>query len=150
MEGISKMPNSVTHASNAVPATAGRNVFASYGESAGGSNFIVGELMKYSKGDYLVGQFNRHLADGTKLIAAMDTLQVGFQKWEAQRPIAYRIGLLVDGFVPPKRDELGDLDERLVGGGRERPARSMATDQLSAARRPANSRPGDDVHQLLE
>jgi hypothetical protein len=96
-----------------LPAQAGdRNVFAVYGESAGGG-YIAGELLKFSKGDWLAGQENREIADGTKLVAAMDTLVVGWQRWENQRPVSYRMGLLVEGFVPPPREELGDNDETL-------------------------------------
>jgi hypothetical protein len=43
----------------------------------------------------------------------MDTLVLGWQRWENQRPIAYRMGLLVEGFLPPQREELGDQDEDL-------------------------------------
>jgi hypothetical protein len=90
-----------------------RNVFEVYGESAGGGGYIVGELLKFSKGDWLAGQENREIADGTKLVAAMDTLVLGWQRWENQRPTAYRMGLLVEGFVPVPREELGDQDESL-------------------------------------
>jgi hypothetical protein len=89
-----------------------RNVFEAYGESAG-SGLIVGDLLKFSKGDWLAGQENRAIAEGTKLLAVMDTLIVGWQKWESQRPVAYRMGLLIEGFVPPPREELGDNDEEL-------------------------------------
>jgi hypothetical protein len=96
-----------------LPAQAGeRNVFEVYGESAG-SGFIVGDLLKFSKGDWLAGQENRAIAEGTKLLAVMDTLIVGWQRWQDQRPVAFRMGLLVEGFVPPAREELGDSDESL-------------------------------------
>jgi hypothetical protein len=87
-----------------------RNVFEVYGESAG-PGYIVGELLKFSKGDWLSGQENREIADGTKLVAVMETLLVGWQRWENQRPVSYRMGLLIEGFVPPPREELGDTDE---------------------------------------
>jgi hypothetical protein len=95
-----------------LPAQTSGNVFAAYGESAGPGH-IVGELLKFSKGDWLAGQENRQIADGTTLVAIMDSLVVGLQRWENQRPVAYRMGLLVEGFVPPQRDELGDTDEAL-------------------------------------
>jgi hypothetical protein len=43
----------------------------------------------------------------------MDSLVVGWQRWENQRPVAHRMGLLVENFVPPSREELGDNDEAL-------------------------------------
>lgn len=96
-----------------LPAQTSGNVFAAYGESAGTTSYIVGDLLKFSKGDWLFGKNNQELADGTKLVAAMDTLAVGWQRWENQRPVEHRMGLLVDGFVPPPREELGDTDEGL-------------------------------------
>ena len=95
-----------------LPAQTGGNPFAIYGEAAGGG-YIVGELLKFSKGDWLAGQENREIADMTKLVAVMDSLVVGWQRWENQRPVAYRMGLLVENFIPPPREELGDSDEAL-------------------------------------
>jgi hypothetical protein len=95
------------------PAQTSGNVFAAYGESAGTTSYIVGDLLKFSKGDWLTGKDNRELADGTKLVAVMDTLAVGWQRWKNQRPVEHRMGLLVEGFVPPPREELGDMDEDL-------------------------------------
>jgi hypothetical protein len=92
--------------------TGNRDVFTIYGESAG-TGYITGELLKFSKGDWLAGQENREIADGTKLVAVMESLVVGWQRWENQRPVSYRMGLLVEGFVPPPREELGDDDEAL-------------------------------------
>lgn len=105
------MENLPQKSETAPPARAGdRDVFAAYGESVAGSGFIVGELLKFSKGDWLAGQENREIPDGTKLIAVMDTLVVGWQRWENQRPVAYRMGLLIEEFIPPPREELGDND----------------------------------------
>ena len=96
-----------------LPAQAGaRNVFEVYGDSPG-SGFIVGELLKFSKGDWLAGAENREIADGTKMVVAMDTLIIGWQRWQDQRPVGYRMGLLIEGFVPPLREDLGDNDESL-------------------------------------
>jgi hypothetical protein len=89
-----------------------RNPFQEYGEAAGGGH-IVGELLKFSKGDWLAGQNSDEIPPGTKLIAAMDTLVTGWQKWQDQRPTDQRLGLLIDGFVPPRRDELGDTDQAM-------------------------------------
>jgi hypothetical protein len=91
----------------------GRNVFEAYGESVAGGGYIVGDLLVFAKGDWLAGQEKRVIADGTKLIAAMETLIVGWQCWENQRPVSYRMGLLVEDFIPPPREELGDNDSTL-------------------------------------
>lgn len=94
-----------------VPAKLQPNPFSIYGDSVGPANHIVGELLKFSKGDWLAGQEADELPQYTKLVALMTTLTVGWQKWEYQKPVAYRMGLLVDGFIPPRRDELGDTDD---------------------------------------
>jgi len=88
------------------------NVFTLYGESAG-AGYIAGELLKFSKGDWLTGQQGQEIPEDTKLVAIMDSLTVGWQRWESQRPVAYRMGLLIEGFVPPPREELGDNEEDL-------------------------------------
>jgi hypothetical protein len=95
-----------------LPAQTGVNPFAIYGEAAGGGR-IVGELLKFSKGDFLAGQDSRLIAEGSKLVALMDTLEVGWQRWENQRPVSFRMGVLVEGFTPPPRHELGDNDRAL-------------------------------------
>jgi hypothetical protein len=95
-----------------LPAQAGdRNVFQAYGAAAGTP--IVGELLKFSKGDWLAGKEADEIPEGTKLVAGMHTLQTGWQKWREQRPVDQRMGLLIDGYVAPPRHELGDDDESL-------------------------------------
>ena len=41
----------------------------------------------------------------------MNSLCVGFQKWEDNRPADKVMGPIGAGFVPPKREELGDNDK---------------------------------------
>jgi hypothetical protein len=96
----------------AMPAPVGANAFVAYGGAAA-QNRIVGDLLKYSKGDWLAGKEADELPAGTELVAGMQTLTVGFQRWENQRPTDARLGLLVDGFNPPARHELGDNDQSL-------------------------------------
>jgi hypothetical protein len=43
----------------------------------------------------------------------MPTLAPGWVKWENGLPTEQVIGLVVDGFTPPKRKDLGDTDECL-------------------------------------
>jgi len=74
---------------------------------------FAGELLKFLQGDFLAGQENREIPLGTRLAALMPTLEIGWQRWDDNRPGERRMGLVSEGFVPPKRSELGDLDERL-------------------------------------
>ncbi len=60
---------------------------------------ITGDLLKFAKGDFLAGQDNREIAIGTRLIANMDLLEVGWIKWEDSRPIDRRMGRFAEGFI---------------------------------------------------
>jgi hypothetical protein len=89
------------------------NFYEAYGESAATRN-IVGRLLKFTKfGEYTAGVENEEIAAGTKLVAHMPSLLVGYIKWEANRPVAQVMGAIGDGFAPPKRNELGDTDQSL-------------------------------------
>jgi hypothetical protein len=99
---------------NNVPATVatGPNAFEAYGQSVSG-NRIVGDLLKFSKGEYLAGQNGDEVDMGTRVIAIMQSFCVGWVKWQDGKPVDYRMGPLAEGFVPPRRDTLGDDDEDL-------------------------------------
>jgi hypothetical protein len=88
------------------------NVFEAYGDAATG-NRIVGRLLKFNKGDYLMGQHGEVVADGTQMVPVMDSLMAGFVKWYANAPIEQVMGKIVDGYVPPPRSDLDDQDESL-------------------------------------
>src|SRR5262249_11272580 len=98
-----------TRKANAL-ATSSANPFEVYGESANNQR-IVGKLLKFSKGDYLAGQDGEEVSIGTKFVAAMDTLTVGWIKWQHARPVEHRMGAIAEGYTPPPRSELGDTDE---------------------------------------
>ncbi len=87
-----------------------RNFFTEYARLAGANSTIIGMLLKFSKGDFVVGQDNEPVEIGTKLIANMDQLLVGWQRWEDARPAEQVMGPLVEGFKPPRRDELSFND----------------------------------------
>jgi hypothetical protein len=86
------------------------NFFNEYAQVAGTSTTIVGQLLKFSKGDFVAGPDNEPIAIGTKLIANMDALLVGWQRWEDQRPAEQIMGPIAKGFMPPKRDTLSFND----------------------------------------
>jgi len=93
----------------AVIQTEEASYFLDYGRAATGSS-IIGMLLKFNKGDWVAGQDNEELEDGTTLIANMDSLTVGWQRWEDGRPAEQVMGQLVKGFVPPRRNELSFND----------------------------------------
>jgi hypothetical protein len=87
--------------------------FQQYGEAATQRN-IVGSLLKFTKfGDFVHGSYDDVLKHGTHLAAHMHTLAVGWQRWQNNRPADTRMGFLAEGFEPPKRSALGDMDQAL-------------------------------------
>jgi hypothetical protein len=100
-----KMTNAVAEAND-------KNPFEQYGESAT-QRSIVGTLLKFNKGDYLAGQNNEEIPTGTKMVVNMDSFTVGWIKWEDSKPTSQKMGLVIEGFQPPSREDLGDNDKTL-------------------------------------
>jgi hypothetical protein len=65
--------------------------------------------LAYVKGDWQLGR-DKLQVNGTQWVARVDWAFHGWQKWWDGRVRDYRLGYVVDGFVPPQRAELGDLD----------------------------------------
>src|SRR6516162_5888258 len=72
---------------------------------------IVGDLLKFSKGDWLAGRDDEKIADGTELVAILPGMVSGWQRWEDNRPVEQIMGLLIEGFVPPERSALSHNDK---------------------------------------
>lgn len=106
---MNALTNTATAGSTAV-ATTEKNVFEQYGEAAS-QNRLVGKMLKFSKGDYLLGQGNDMVEAGTEVACNMEELLIGWVKWQDNKPVDHIMGKLSEGFVPPKRDTLGDLDK---------------------------------------
>lgn len=90
--------------------TGSDNAYLAYGQ-AQTQRTIVGDLLKFSKGEYLVGQNDEEMAEGTRLVANMEELLIGWIKWEDGKPSEQEMGRIVDGYTPPRRKDLGDTDE---------------------------------------
>lgn len=95
---------------NAVGVNQQTNFFESYGEQVN-QKTIVGTLLKFSKGDYTAGESNEDIPIGTKFIAHMDQLLVGWIRWENSKPTDQLMGAVVKGFQAAKRSTLGDDDQ---------------------------------------
>lgn len=91
-------------------ANPGGNYFQSYGDQVSQKS-IVGKLLKFSKGDYLVGENNEEVEEGTQYIANMDELMVGWIRWEDNKPTDQIMGKVSEGYQPAKRNTLGDDDK---------------------------------------
>jgi hypothetical protein len=72
-----------------------------------------GLLLKFTKGDWAVGRDGDVLPIGTQLVPVMNSLMIGWQFWQNSEPSDPRMGFYVEGFMPPKRRELGDTDKTL-------------------------------------
>ena len=89
-----------------------RNYFESYGDQVSQKS-IVGQLLKFNKGDYLAGENEDEVEEGTQLVANMDQFMVGWIKWVDNKPEQQIMGPIAEGFQPPRRNTLGDDDKDL-------------------------------------
>lgn len=94
------------HQTGGALATPGGNPFATYGEQASATK----EFLKFEKGEWTIGADGEEVPLGTRFVANMNGLQIGWQRWWAKKPDRDIFGLLVEGYQPPKRYELGDDD----------------------------------------
>lgn len=86
--------------------------FIAFSDAIIGSQ-ITGDLLKFVQGEYLAGRNGDVVPLGTELACVMDYLKTGRIKWEQNRPVEHRMGLLAKGFTPSRRRDLGDLDQAL-------------------------------------
>jgi hypothetical protein len=95
----------------ALAAASGYDPFAAYGaEAASGGTFL-----KFSKGEWLLGQNDDEVELGRLLAANMEELSIGWIRWEDGKPVERRMNLLVSGVKPEPRDALGYTDQTLWG-----------------------------------
>jgi hypothetical protein len=85
----------------------GIDPFAAYASAMGGT----GKLLKFSKGDFTAGESNEEVPPGTKFIANVEDLQIGWNRWEDGKPAEHVLGRLADSFSPPRREALGHTDQ---------------------------------------
>jgi hypothetical protein len=104
--------NDMTTRTSGAVALPERNVFEAYSEAANG-NRIVGDFLKFSKGDWLFGRNADEMDRGTRLVANVLELKVGWQRWEGGKPTDSNMGRVMDAFIPPVRASLGDNDKDL-------------------------------------
>lgn len=85
-----------------------RNPFLAYAEAMTPRR-LDGTLLRFIKGDFALKE-GKALPIGTKLVAIMNTLTIGWVKWMGGKPVDYRMGLVIDGFTPPRRADLDDYE----------------------------------------
>ena len=74
-----------------------------------------GTFIKFSKdGKFIKTIDDEEIPVGTEMVCVYDQTQAGFIKFIGKgNPPERRMGSIFDGFMPPKREELGDTDESL-------------------------------------
>ena len=98
-------------------------VIASTALSTGGTNnwleigaeldkYLGAPLLKFTKtGEYAISDIET-IPLGTRVVAHCDLMELGYVQWADGKPTGDRkVGLVADGFIPPKREDLPDRDE---------------------------------------
>ena len=92
-----------------VPVVPGKNPYEDYADRSN-TQMWLGALLKFTKGDYLVGRDGEECPE-TEMVALMLGLLCGWVRWEDSYPVEHVMGLLMEGFVPPARSTLGHDDK---------------------------------------
>jgi len=98
-----------TNSANALAVTEQTDLFRTYADVCA-PRMIVGKLLKFSKGEFVLGDAGETIADDAEFTALMDELTVGWVRWEDDKVAETRMGRVIDGFAPQPRRELGDVD----------------------------------------
>jgi hypothetical protein len=86
--------------------------FEQLGEEITSRAHITGHLLRFTKhGEWKYGQDQDEMPEGSHLLAYMPGLKRGWVKWEDGSPVRHIVGLVAEGYRPPERTELGDMDE---------------------------------------
>jgi hypothetical protein len=110
---VSNEVKSAANGTSALTPASSKNFYEQYGDATN-QRRIVGHLLKFTKfGEYRAGQEEELIPVGTELAVYMGSLLTGWIRWEDHRPVEYVMGLVGDGYIPPKRSELGHLDQSL-------------------------------------
>lgn len=89
--------------------TSGADVFSSYGARVG----TTGQFLSFKNGEFLYGQDATELPIGTRLIANMEGLRLGWRRWFGGQVTDDRTSLLTEREPIPRREELGDNDKAM-------------------------------------
>ena len=83
-----------------------------YGKAASQGGLIVGELLKFNKGDWFIGKDEKPFETDTKMLFSIDNVLVGWQFWEDKRVTDSDLGLLIKGHQKKARSELSFYNEK--------------------------------------
>lgn len=100
--------NAVTEVNQGTAIATGYDPYAAYGQEAAAGS---GNFLKFSKGEWLLGQDGKEVPLGTRYVANMAELSIGWIRWADGKPQERRMGLLAQGYKPESRDALGHTDQ---------------------------------------
>jgi len=84
--------------------------FEAYADSVR-PQYIVGQFLRFSKGDYIYGENGQVMPEGTELTANVDELTAGFVRWREGKPVENIMVRVADGRPVLPRSELGHHDQ---------------------------------------
>jgi hypothetical protein len=73
--------------------------------------FFAGDLLKYVKGDWFLGEAKKPIGPTEVFVANMQEIWRGWVRWQDGAVTDTVVGRIVDGFALPPRETLGDQDE---------------------------------------
>jgi hypothetical protein len=113
-----QVPATVANDSTAVAIPDNRTVRQKYLDDVAPAS-IVGRLVRFGKeGTFITVDDGALVPETAEFVVPCDETQVGWVKFNGEGVPPDRVmGLLYDGFVPPPRNTLGDLDEDQWGTG---------------------------------
>jgi len=93
-----------------------------YADEVASRAHITGDLLRFTKhGEYKAGTDQEEVPEGTRMLVYMPGLKRGWVKWYDGQPVQHIVGLVSEGYKPPERHELGDMDESEWGELNGRP-----------------------------
>jgi hypothetical protein len=106
-KGKTKMETRVTNSNTEL--ASGIDPLVAYADAIS-PHYVIGKLLRFSKGDYFAGETNEPVPIGKKFTVAADELLAGYVKWVSGKPVDHNMVRVEDGKLPPRRSDLGDLD----------------------------------------
>jgi hypothetical protein len=92
-----------------LPIVPGKNPYEDYADRVD-NQMLLGPILKFTKGDYLIGRDGEECPE-KELVALMPGLLHGWIRWEDNLPVEHKMGLLMEGFVPPALETLDRRDK---------------------------------------
>lgn len=108
---MNDQPNTQLVVKTSNPVVAQISPWAQAAQEELGSAFFSGSLLRYNKGDWLLGETKEPIGPTTPLLANMEEYYRGWIRWHGGAVSDHRIGRVIDNFIVPAREELGNLDQ---------------------------------------